>query len=149
MRKCLLGQTACTSLARVQASCGLCSAPSLTAALPQGTSVSGRILLVDQMLPHQHRPLHPPLLSHHPRHHHFHNGQIQCHQTCGVSKCRCLSDSTTWKTFQFSHRFVAPQTLKASFCSPPESHHHPVLPHSSSVVLLSLTPNHCLLLCLL
>lgn len=106
------------SLARVQASCGLCSASSLTAAFPQGTSVSGRILLVDQMLHHQHCPLHPPLLSHHPRHHHFHHGQIQRHQACGVSKCKCLSDSARWKIFQFCHRYAVSRTLKASYCSP-------------------------------
>lgn len=107
LHKSILVQTQRMSLTRVQASCGLCSASSLTAVLPQGTSVSGRILLVDQMPHHQHCPLPPPLLSHHPRHHHFHNGQIQCHQTCGVSQCECLSLSfmqivqilDEWKSF--------------------------------------------------
>lgn len=115
LHKSVLVQTPLQSRTRVQASCGLCSASSLTAALPQGTSVSGRILLVDQMLHHQHCPLHPPLLSHHPRHHYFHNGQIQCHQTCGVSECECLSDSAKWKIFWSSRSFAA--SLTASSCS--------------------------------
>lgn len=58
---------------------------------PQGTSVSGRIHLVDPLLDHQHCPLHPPLLSHHASHHYLYHGQIQCHQTCGVPKCECAS----------------------------------------------------------
>ena len=38
---------------------------------------------------HQHCPLHPTLLPHHPGHHHFHHGQVQCYQTSGVPKCEC------------------------------------------------------------
>lgn len=52
----------------------------------QGASVFGRSFLVASLLHHQLHPLHPPLLPHHPSHHHLHDGQVQRHQACGVSE---------------------------------------------------------------
>lgn len=57
----------------------------------QGASVIRRFLLVAPLFSHQHRPLPPALLSHHPSYHHFHHGQVQCYQTSGISKCECWS----------------------------------------------------------
>lgn len=43
---------------------------------------------------HQCRPLHPPLLPHHPGHHHHHHGQVQRHQARGVPQCEALPRPT-------------------------------------------------------
>lgn len=53
----------------------------------QGTPVSEGIHLVDPVLFHQHCPRGTALLPHHPCHHYFHSGQIQCNQTGRKFKC--------------------------------------------------------------
>lgn len=116
---------------------------------------------------HQHRPLPPPLLPHHPSDHHLHHGQVQCYQTSGVSKRECWTFRkcffyavlllprvifTELDVKLFTLRFrecICDTTVWAPLLWLAESDHHPILPHPSAVVFLCLASHHRLLFCLL
>lgn len=139
--------------------------------LLQGASIIGRFLLVDPLFSHQHHPLPPTLLSHHPSYHHLHHGQVQCDQTRGISKRECLTSAglifilhltsdivMLWCCFlvlsliNVQIKVCVPDTTVGEPLLPlwlSESHHHPILSHPSAVVFLRLASYHRLLLCLL
>lgn len=126
----------------------------------QGASVVGRFLLVGPLLSHQHHPLPPALLSHHPSYHHLHHGQVQCYQASGISKCEWWTLACFISLCIFFKEagwpFLGFKLQRVFLTQPPplllwlsESHHHPILSHPSAVVFLRLASYHRLLFCLL
>lgn len=118
---------------------------------------------------HQHHPLPPTLLPHHPSDHHLHHGQVQCYQTSGVSQRECWTFRKCFfcallllprviftelgvKLFNFLFR-ECKDNSDTPVCAPllwlAESDRHPILPHPSAVVFLCPASHHRLLFCLL
>lgn len=57
----------------------------------QGASIYSWLHLVVPLPDYQCCTLHPTLLPHNTGYHNHNNGQVQCHQACGVSECKTLT----------------------------------------------------------
>lgn len=73
----------------------------------QGAPLHPRLHLVASLPGHQCRPLHSPLLPHHPGHHHHHYGQVQRHQARGVPQCEAQAPPPPRPCWVARHRYEA------------------------------------------